>query len=98
MARSPVLRHLDRAADIAIALSSESLPWTRSGMDTGSHSNHVYADCVDLSAVENALSLSSSPSSRSTRTIYGVTTRPAPTRCCDVFAEPSLSFPHSCIA
>jgi hypothetical protein len=29
-----------------IALSSE--------VDTGSHSNQVYADCVDLSAVENA--------------------------------------------
>jgi hypothetical protein len=24
------------------------------GVDTGSHSNQVYADCVDLSAVENA--------------------------------------------
>jgi hypothetical protein len=23
-------------------------------VDTGSHSNQVYADCVDLSAVENA--------------------------------------------
>jgi hypothetical protein len=25
-----------------------------SEVDTGSHSNQVYADCVDLSAVENA--------------------------------------------
>ena len=38
----------------AKAFSSESLPRTRSGVVTGSHSNQVYADCVDLSAVENA--------------------------------------------
>jgi hypothetical protein len=31
---------------IAKAFSSE--------VDTGSHSNQVYADCVDLSAIENA--------------------------------------------
>ena len=35
MARSHVLRHLDRATDAAIALSSESLPWNFIGVDTG---------------------------------------------------------------
>ena len=52
MARCPVLRHLDRATDVAMAFSSESLP----RLDAGGF--EVYADCVDFSALENA---SSSP-------------------------------------
>jgi hypothetical protein len=32
-------------------------------VDTGSHSNQVYADCVDLSAVENALKNKPEPGS-----------------------------------
>ena len=39
MARCLVLRHLDRATDVAIAFSSESLP--RSGVDTGSREENA---------------------------------------------------------
>jgi hypothetical protein len=39
-------RHPNHPIPDDIAFSSE--------VDTGSHSNQVYADCADLSAVENA--------------------------------------------
>src|SRR2546423_11629746 len=47
------LRYRARNAPGCIAFSSE--------VDAGSHSNQVYADCVDLSAVENASNQSWSP-------------------------------------
>ena len=49
-----VFTHPERIRESAKAFSSESLPRTGSGVGTGSHSNQVYADCVDLSAAENA--------------------------------------------
>src|SRR4051794_27763904 len=44
--QAAVAKALSRSLTGPIAFSSEA--------DTGSHSNQVYADCVDLSAVENA--------------------------------------------
>jgi FdhD protein len=46
-----VFTHPERIRESAKAFSSERLP--RTGC-TRSHSNQVYADCVDLSAAENA--------------------------------------------
>jgi hypothetical protein len=49
-----VFTHPKRIRESAKAFSSERLPRTGSGVGTRSHGNQVYADCVDLSAAENA--------------------------------------------